>query len=126
VGSQLSEEKLNDGVGQLSDKLGVDINEFAVAAIKEDDEYLHQWVLGTNKDIDEKVAAQILDEILQGLNKNYKVARTKALQDVRVKAVRPDTLYSWLESRKNKKGGQIKLPKVMKEKMMLKLLDRLG
>jgi hypothetical protein len=126
VGSQLSEEKLNTGIGQLSDELGVEINEFAVAAIREDGEYLHQWVLGTNKDVDEKVAAQSLDKLLQDLNKNYKVARSKALKDVRVKAVRPTQLYSWLESRKEKKGGQIKLPKVMKEKMMNKLLKYLA
>ncbi len=125
VGSQLSEEKLNDGIGQLSDELGVEINEFAVAAIQEDGEYLHQWVLGTNEDIDEKAAAQSLDKLLQDLNKNYKVARSKALKDVRVKAVRPTQLYSWLEERKDKKGGQIKLPKVMKEKMMLSLLKYL-
>lgn len=126
VGSQLSEEKLNDGIGQLSDELGVEINEFAVAAIQEDGEYLHQWVLGTNKDIDEKAAAQSLDKLLQDLNKNYKVARSKALKDVRVKAVRPTQLYNWLEARKDKKGGQIKLPKVMKEKMMAKLLKHLA
>lgn len=125
VGSQLSEEKLNTGIEQLSDELGVEINEFAVAAIKEDGEYLHQWVLGTNKDIDEQAAAQRLDQLLQALNKNYKVARSKALKAVRVKAVRPTQLYSWLEARKDKKGGQIKLPKVMKEKMMVKLISHL-
>ena len=92
MGSQLSEEKLNDGIGQLSDELGVEINEFAVAAIQEDGEYLHQWVLGTNKDIDEKAAAKSLNNLLQDLNKNYKVARRKALKDVRVKAVRPTQL----------------------------------
>lgn len=126
VGSQLSEEKLNKGVGELSDVLDVTINEYAVAAIKEEGEYLHQWVLGTNEDIDEENAAQKLDEILQGLNKNYKVARTKALKSVRVKAVRPEQLYTWLESRKDKKGGQIKLPKVMKGKTMVKLLRQLS
>jgi hypothetical protein len=126
VGSQLSEEKLNDGIEQLSDELGVEINEFAVAAIKEDGEYLHQWVLGTNEDIDEKAAAKSLDKLLQDLNKNYKVARSKALKAVRVKAVRPTQLYSWLEARKDKKGGQIKMPKVMKEKMMLNLLKHLA
>ncbi|MGH1437730.1 MAG: GH3 family domain-containing protein [Lewinella sp.] len=126
VGSQLSEEKLNKGIQELSDKISVEINEFAVAAIKENGEYLHQWVLGTNEVIDEKNAAQQLDQILQDLNKNYKVARTKALKAVRVKAVRPTNIYSWLEARKDKKGGQIKFPKVMKEKMMLKLLKYLG
>lgn len=126
VGSQLSEEKLNAGIAELSDQLGVEISEFAVAAVKEDGEYLHQWVLGTNKDIDEKKAAEQLDQVLQELNKNYKVARAQALKDVRVKAVRPTKIYSWLESRKDQKGGQIKFPKVMQEKMMRGLMKYLA
>jgi hypothetical protein len=126
VGSQLSEEKLNAGIAALSDKLGVMINEFAVAAVQVNGEYIHQWVLGTNVDIDEEKAAQELDKLLQGLNKNYKVARSKALKGVRLKAVRPTRLYNWLEESKRKKGGQIKLPKVMKEEMMLKLLSHLA
>lgn len=125
VGSQLSEEKINDAIRQLAEKKGVDINEFAVAAIKnENDEYIHQWVLGTKADLDEEGAARQLDEILQELNKNYKVARSKALHGVRLRAVPAEKVYSWLESRK-KKGGQIKMPKVMKSEMMEDLLKYL-
>lgn len=125
VGSQLSEEKINDAVRQLAEKNEVDINEFAVAAIKNDvGEYIHQWVLGTKADLNEEAAAQQLDEILQELNKNYKVARGKALHGVRLRAVPTEKVYSWLESRK-KKGGQIKMPKVMKAEMMEDLLGYL-
>lgn len=125
VGSQLSEEKINRAVGQLAKELEVDINEFAVAAVKnETDDYIHQWVLGTKVPINENKAVKRLDEILKGLNKNYKVARTKALQEVRMHAVPSQKVYDWLASRK-KKGGQIKVPKVMKAEMMTDLLDYL-
>jgi hypothetical protein len=125
VGSQLSEEKINTAVSKLAKELGVEINEFAVAAVKDEaGEYIHQWVLGTKANIDEEKAKQRLDEILQDLNKNYKVARSKALKDIRVKAAASRQVYDWLASRK-KKGGQIKMPKVMKSEMMEDLLNYL-
>ncbi|RMF01131.1 MAG: GH3 auxin-responsive promoter, partial [Bacteroidetes bacterium] len=123
VGSQLSEEKLNAGIEALSDEFDIKISEFAVAAIEVDGEYIHQWILGTEDQLDEEQAAQFLDQKLQALNKNYRIARQKALKAVRVYCISPDKLYNWLETRKNKKGGQLKLPKVMKAKMMRKVLD---
>lgn len=126
VGSQLSEEKLNKAVNNLSEKLGCEINEYAVAAVKNDEgEYVHQWVLGTSGDLAPDTAASTLDELLQDANKNYKVARAKALKGVRAAAVPSEKIYAWLETKK-KKGGQIKVPKVMKEKTMLELLEYLG
>lgn len=123
VGSQLSEEKINAAVQELARNWHTDINEFAVAAVKNaEGDYIHQWVLGTNAGIDPATAAPQLDEILQNLNKNYQVARNKALKGVRVLTIPSQKLYDWLALRK-KKGGQIKLPKVMKTEMMEDLLD---
>lgn len=127
VGSQLSEEKLNTAVKNLSKKTGVEINEYAVAAVKrEDGEYIHQWVLGTSADkkVAIKDAAGQIDAILQEVNKNYRVARQKALKGVEVTVVPSNEIYSWLEKNK-KKGGQIKVPKVMTEKMMIRLMKAL-
>jgi len=126
VGSQLSEEKLNKAVQQLADEKDVEINEFAVAAVKQDGEYIHQWVLGSAQELDQEETAKRLDEILQELNKNYRVARDKALKGIQAKVVKPEQLYEWIKSRKNKKGGQLKFPKVMKTEMMEDLLEALG
>jgi hypothetical protein len=123
AGSQLSEEKINKGIGELAAKLSVNINEYAVAAVKDGDgEIYHQWVLGTKDQADEEKAVGLLDDIFKDLNKNYKVARTKALKDVQVKILHTDQIYDWLEKTK-KKGGQIKMPKVMKEEKMKDLLS---
>ncbi|MEL7162146.1 MAG: GH3 auxin-responsive promoter family protein, partial [Bacteroidota bacterium] len=123
VGSQLSEEKLNKAVHTLAEETGIDINEYAVAALKNDaGEYEHHWVLGVNGDIPEEKAATRLDELLQEANKNYRVARQKALKGVNARVVPVDRIYAWLEQKK-KKGGQIKVPKVMKGKMMRRLLE---
>ncbi len=122
AGSQLSEEKINNGMGQLAEKLGININEYAVAAIKNGDgEIYHQWVLGTKDKTGDAQVVELLDEIFKNLNKNYKVARTKALKGVQVKVLHTDQIYNWLEKTK-KKGGQIKMPKVMKEEKMKDLL----
>lgn len=125
VGSQLSEEKLNAAVGHLAEEEQIEINEYAVAAVKNAaGEYEHQWVLGTSESLAPDVAAQKLDQALQAANKNYRVARQKALRGVSARVVASESIYSWLETRK-KKGGQIKVPKVMKPKMMKALLEYL-
>ncbi len=123
VGSQLSEEKLNAAVGYLSEMSGIEVSEYAVAAVKNDQgEYEHQWILGANGELPQEKAAEWLDEHLQSANKNYRVARQKALKGVNVFVTTPDSIYSWLETKK-KKGGQIKVPKVMKAKMMKAVLN---
>lgn len=126
VGSQLSEEKINNAITQVARHFDTEIPEFTVAAIRDQEgDYIHQWILGNDKETDEEAVKQQLDEVLQGLNKNYRVARSKALKAIDVKIVPSASIYDWLEDRK-KKGGQIKMPKVMKEEMMRDLLDFIG
>ncbi len=122
VGAQLSEEKINQAMKSLAEAFDLPINEFAVAAVQNNqEEYIHQWVIGAEGNADENQLKSKLDEILQSLNKNYAVARKKALKDIKVKLVTTQEMYHWLETRK-KKGGQIKMPKVMKAEMMEDLL----
>jgi hypothetical protein len=122
VGSQLSEDKMNRSIRQLSEALGVRINEFTVAAMKDDqDDYYHQWILGSEDEFDESRAEALLDDILKDINKAYEMARGKALRYIEVKNVPKQALYDWLEINK-KKGGQTKLPKIMEEDKMKKLL----
>ena len=125
VGSQLSEEKLNKAIAVLNEQTGATVKEFTVGALKreEDGEYIHQWVVGLeNGDLDPARAREVLDEHLQSANKNYKVARQKALKDLRVRVEPADRLYAFLEQTK-KKGGQIKFPKVMPEEKLRELLE---
>jgi hypothetical protein len=126
VGSQLSEEKLNAAVTSLAKESGSRIKEYGVAAVRnEAGEYIHQWVLGLDAgELDPDSAREYLDRELQAANKNYGVARSKALRGVRVRVVPADRLYDWLASTK-KKGGQIKMPKVMPAEKMQDLLTYL-
>lgn len=116
VGSQLSVNKMNDAIRELEEKFDVHLPEFTLSAIKKDGEFCHKWYLGTEKDLsvsDEKLA-EALDESLKNANKNYKVARSKALKGVEVKTIPITVFYDWSGANK-KKGGQVKMEKVMGE-----------
>ena len=116
VGSQLSVHKMNAAIQTLEERFGVAIQEFTVAAVRreEDQEYIHQWYLGSDDTMNANEVAQALDEVLQEMNKNYRVARSKALKDVKVEVVPADVFYQWSEASK-KKGGQVKTSRVMTE-----------
>lgn len=123
VGSQLSEEKMDDAILEVSKALGITVNEYSVAAIRnEEGEYIHQWVIVSEKDIDENTFTEKLDASLKEANKNYGVARSKALKGIRVKSIGKETYHNFLAKGK-KKGGQVKTPKVMNEERMKGFLE---
>ncbi len=126
VGSQLSEEKMDAAILEVSKSIDVHVNEYCVAAMKnEDNEYYHQWVVVSNDKLDETDFGEKLDQSLKNANKNYGVARSKALKGISVKNISKDQYHSFLQQSK-KKGGQVKTPKVMGEKKMRKLLDQVS
>ncbi|MDT0642921.1 GH3 auxin-responsive promoter family protein [Zunongwangia sp. F363] len=114
VGSQLSVNKMNDAVKDLEEKFDIKIPEFTLAAVRIDGEFYHSWYLGTDADIEDEKLANALDEVLKDANKNYKVARSKALKGVKVTKVPPELFPEWSGANK-KKGGQVKMEKVMNE-----------
>ncbi|MEP1956697.1 MAG: GH3 auxin-responsive promoter family protein, partial [Algoriphagus sp.] len=121
VGSQLSEEKMDRAILELAESNSTTINEYMVAAIKsETDDYIHQWILVSEMDSTDTLAEK-LDELLQNANKNYAVARSKALKGISVKTISKEQYTSFLAAT-NKKGGQTKTPKVMTEEKMKSLL----
>lgn len=122
VGSQLSVNKMNDAVKELENKFDIEIPEFTLAAVRIDGEFYHSWYLGTDGVVVDEELAEALDQTLQEANKNYKVARSKALKGVKVKTVSPDVFYEWNAANK-KKGGQVKMEKVMKEEKFARWED---
>ncbi|MEP2131683.1 MAG: GH3 auxin-responsive promoter family protein, partial [Algoriphagus sp.] len=86
----------------------------------ETDDYIHQWILVSEMDSTDTLAEK-LDELLQNANKNYAVARSKALKGISVKTISKEQYTSFLAAT-NKKGGQTKTPKVMTEEKMKSLL----
>jgi len=127
VGSQLSEEKLDAGILAATESAGISVNEYMVAALQDDEgDYLHHWVVVTDDAVEDELAfAKMLDENLQGVNKNYAVARSKALKRITTQIISKQQYYDYLDQQK-KKGGQVKTPKVMTSTKMEELLEFLG
>jgi len=114
VGSQLSVNKLDDALQDIMETFDIEIPEYTLCAKKYEDGFYHTWYLGTSTTQDPNEIAEKLDASLKAANKNYKVARSKALKGVKVFTINPDVFYSWNDSNK-KKGGQVKMERVMKE-----------
>ena len=88
--------------------------EYTLCAKKYNDGFYHTWYLGTVGNVQEEELSKSLDAFLQEANKNYKVARSKALQGVKVHKVTPEVFHEWSAAHK-KKGGQVKMERVMGE-----------
>jgi len=117
VGSQLSEDKMNAAVKKVSTDCGCSIDEFTVAAVRDENgDYFHEWILGVEngENLDDEDTARRMDECLKEMNKNYAVARSKALKGVKVYGVPVERFYDWHE-KSRKKGGQVKTKKLMSE-----------
>jgi hypothetical protein len=121
-GSQLSEEKLNKAIVNTTNQLEVSINEYMVSALNEKDKHVHQWVVVTNDKIDYEKFTALLDQELKSLNHNYKVARQKTIDEVKLKVISKSDYAKYLE-KTNKKGGQVKIQKVMKAEKMTAFLS---
>ena len=114
VGSQLSVQKMNKAVKKLEERFNLSIPEYTVSAVRIEGKYYHKWYLGTDGSANPQELASALDQELKDMNKNYAVARKKALHGVRVAVVSPMVFVAWNATNK-KKGGQVKMEKVMKE-----------
>ncbi|MCL4637638.1 MULTISPECIES: GH3 family domain-containing protein [Olivibacter] len=129
VGEQLSVYQMNEAMRLVEREFNTTIEEFTVAALVNDGDYKNRWILGTtNLSADATKVADYLDNQLRALNKNYDVARNKALKSVEVKLVPINHFYEWSAQTK-KLGGQVKIPRVMKDNEFLaleKFLNALG
>lgn len=114
VGEQLSVQKMNMAIEKLEHTLDMEIKEFTASTVFQNEQYVMKWIIGTDKEIDTVKAAELIDTELCDNNKNYKVARTKALKGVEVEVIPVEQFYNWSEEFK-KLGGQAKIPRVMKE-----------
>ena len=117
VGSQLSVNKMDAAMRELEEQFNTKIPEYTICAKRSEDdgEFYHYWYLGSEiENSDEETIANALDEALKSANKNYKVARSKALKGVKVKVISPEVFYDW-NAHNKKKGGQVKMERVMNE-----------
>lgn len=119
AGSQLSVNKMNEAIQAVEKKFDIEIPEFLVGAVKVNQDFEHHWYIGGGKNQPTEEIKDFLDNYLKEANKNYKVARSKALKKIQLKSIPVEAFYNWAEKSK-KKGGQMKIEKVMKEEKLFK------
>ncbi|MFN6946024.1 MAG: GH3 auxin-responsive promoter family protein [Cytophagaceae bacterium] len=112
-GEHLSVDNMNRAIQMVSDKLNIDIKEFAVAGIPYESLFAHKWYVGTDDQVDPALVRQYLDDYLKDLNDDYKVERSAALKEVFLDVIPASTFYNYLKI-KGKEGGQNKFPRVLK------------
>lgn len=124
VGSQLSENKMNDAIKELEESVGLAVEEYSIACVRDEKgDYYHEWIIGTEDGSgNAQKAGTLIDDYLKESNKNYGVARSKALDGVKAYIVSSHKFHNW-HAQKKKKGGQVKTQKVMKEEDFLKFKD---
>ena len=115
VGSQLSVNKMDDAMRHLEEKFDTKIKEYTISATKDaNNEFYHTWYLGSELNTNNETIAEALDNFLKDANKNYKVARGKSLKGVKVNVINSELFHNWSAHNK-KKGGQVKMERVMGE-----------
>ncbi|MVN23407.1 GH3 family domain-containing protein [Mucilaginibacter arboris] len=122
VGEQLSVIQMNAAIQEMEKQFNVCIQEFIAATVHRGEEFIQKWYLSADKELDKTQVAKALDKTLRDNNKNYNVARTRALKDVEAELIPAETFYKWSEENK-KRGGQVKIPRVMKEEQFLEFED---
>ncbi|MBN2173725.1 MAG: GH3 auxin-responsive promoter family protein [Bacteroidales bacterium] len=113
-GEHLSLENMSRAIEMLESELNVEIGEFAVAGIKYDSLFAHQWYLGCDCDLDPVIARKKIDEYLKVLNDDYRVERIEAIKDVFVEVLPNKVFSDWMKL-KGKEGGANKFPRVLKK-----------
>jgi len=112
-GEHLSQENMNMAVKMLQDEYNIEIREFTVAGFRHGSMFAHKWYLGTEDDIDPKVAVEKIDEYLKVLNDDYRVERIAAVTDVFLEILSPSVFANWMKIH-GKEGGANKFPRVLK------------
>ena len=113
-GEHLSVDNMNKAVETVAKSMNITIKEFAVAGLKHDNLFAHQWYLGCNNpNVDVKEVKRQLDEALCELNDDYAVERTSALKEIFVEVMSDEVFIEYLRA-KGKEGAMSKFPRVLK------------
>jgi hypothetical protein len=114
-GEHLSVDNMNQAIKLSAEKLDLHINEFCVVGKPYEGLFAHEWYIGTDKEVDQKLLKETIDAFLKQLNDDYATERLHALKDVLIRVLPNQAFIDFLAS-KNKLGGQSKFPRVMKGK----------
>jgi len=116
-GEHLSVDNMNMAVQRAATETGITVNEFTVTGENFDGLFAHRWFLGVDKNTDNALLKQKLDDALKELNDDYTTERGHALKDIFVEQLPLEKFYTFLDTQ-GKLGGQNKFPRVLKGKVL--------
>ncbi len=129
-GEELIIENAEEALRQTTRITDSEIVEYTVAPIfmKEKEKGAHEWIIEFKKypkNIEE--FRKILDHNLQQVNSDYEAKRynNTTLNLLQIQVARPNLFYDWLK-KKNKLGGQHKIPRLSNKRTYIEELSMLN
>lgn len=116
-GEHLSIDEINIAISNSSKRFQVDIIEFCVMPIQNENCWIHYWYIAmkpTTSSTKNKFTS-ILDEELIKLNDDYRTQRINNLLNINVQIIDIEIFYDWLKYC-GKKTGQAKIPRILSDK----------
>ena len=129
-GEELMIENTDTAIAKTAKEFNVDIVEYTVAPVfmKDKEKGAHEWMIEfkTNPD-DLKAFTKRLDENIQAINSDYEAKRynSMTLNELVLNVAQPDLFHLWL-SKKDKLGGQNKIPRLSNDRCYLEQLKELN
>jgi len=116
AGEELIIDNAEKGLDIACRKCSAQISEYTVAPVVEDGSNIgyHEWLIEfENAPADLEYFTETLDNALKSLNSDYEAKRYQGLvlRKPRIRALPSRTFYNWLK-KKNKLGGQNKVPRL--------------
>jgi hypothetical protein len=122
-GEHLSLDNINQALLSVSRELKIGISEYTIYADSKNSQ--HNWYIGSQASVDEKLFAELMDKKLSELNDDYAYVRKYNLETPKFTFLSPEKFYDFLESL-GKIGAQNKMPRVLNKVQSEKWLDFLS
>jgi len=129
-GEELMIENTDTAIAKTAKDFNVDIVEYTVAPVfmKDKEKGAHEWMIEFKKNPDDlKAFTKRLDENIQTINSDYEAKRynSMTLNELVLNVAQPDLFHLWL-SKKDKLGGQNKIPRLSNDRSYLEQLIELN
>lgn len=129
-GEELMIENTDTAIAKTAKEFNVDIVEYTVAPVfmKDKEKGAHEWMIEFKKNPDDlKAFTKRLDENIQTINSDYEAKRynSMTLNELVLNVAQPELFHLWL-SKKDKLGGQNKIPRLSNDRSYLEQLIELN
>ena len=129
-GEELMIENTDKAIAKTTEEFKVSVVEYTVAPVfmQGKEKGAHEWMIEFKQNPDDMNAfAKRLDENIQSINSDYEAKRynNMTLNELILNVAKPNLFHLWL-SKKDKLGGQNKIPRLSNDRIYLEQLKELN